>query len=151
MERLGKGYVPSCSIMKYNGVGNRRRGLTLIAGISVSPILAGGCSLHGVGDDPVKNKNLTASTLIEAIVASTIFLIVFMLSLETVSRLTAGRGNDEWVLTEADHCADLCFAKYGDGKHPSGIYVEEFGWGKVEIVISRYIDYDDLREVIVRA
>lgn len=94
---------------------------------------------------------LRGSALIEAIVASTIFLIVSMLSLETVSRITTGGGADEWVLVEADHRADACFAKYGAGEYSDGTYEDEFAWGRITTEISGYRDYPDLQEIVISA
>lgn len=97
------------------------------------------------------SRSLRASALIEAVVASTVFLIVFMLSLDTVSRITTGKGDDEYVLIDADHRAEMCFARYGDGSYPPGTYEEEFPWGKVVTEIVRYGEYGRLQEVTVRA
>lgn len=94
---------------------------------------------------------LKGSALIEAIVASTLFLIVFMLSLDTVTRITTGNRSDEYTLIAADHMADICFARYGDGKHLPGIYEDEFPWGKVTTEMYRYADYEELQEVTVTA
>lgn len=94
---------------------------------------------------------LKASTLIEAVVASTIFLIVFLLSLETVSRLFTGGRDDELVMIEADHRTDVCFAVYGTGEYPPGTYTDEFDWGTVSTEIEYYDKNTGLLQVTVSA
>ncbi len=62
---------------------------------------------------------LKASTLVETIIASVIFMCVFVISLETVSRLTV-REDDNTVLVEADYRIKECLREYGDGRHADG-------------------------------
>lgn len=97
------------------------------------------------------NMKLRASAIVEVIVASTMFLIVFMLSLTTVSRIVIHGGNDEWVMIEADHRTETCFSRYAAGEHSPGTYTDEFEWGKVTTEISPYGKYDDLFLIVITA
>ena len=98
----------------------------------------------------VKNMKLRASTLIETIIASVIFLAVFMISLETVSRLTV-RNNDNIILVEADYRVKECFREYGDGRHENGQYTCEYDWGGITILIHPYRNYAGLQEITITA
>ncbi len=93
---------------------------------------------------------LKASTLVETIIASVIFMCVFVISLETVSRLTV-REDDNTVLVEADYRIKECLREYGDGRHADGQYTREYGWGTIVVLIHPYRDYTDLQELTITA
>ena len=95
-------------------------------------------------------RRISGSTLVETMVASVIFLCVFVISLETVSRLTLSE-NDTVVLVEADHRIKENFRQYGDGRHEEGLYTREYDWGRVTVVIRPYVNYTDLQELVVTA
>lgn len=90
------------------------------------------------------------ASLVEAITASVIFLVAFLIALESVSRLVVETpGAEEYVLMDADNKCDLAFARYSGGDYPPGLYEQEYSWGKVIIRISPYGDYADLHEITV--
>lgn len=93
---------------------------------------------------------LKASTLVETIIASVIFMCVFMISLETISRLTV-QEDDNTVLVEADYRIKECLREYGDGRHADGQYTREYGWGRIVILIHNYRSYADLQELTIIA
>ena len=104
------------------------------------------------GDEMVAlDKKISGASLIEAVVASTIFLIVFICSLETLTRLTSGGASSEYILVEADHMTDIVMNKYSTGTYPAGIYTEEFGWGDIIVRIDQYVEYENLMVVSVRS
>lgn len=93
-------------------------------------------------------KMLSGASLIEAIVASVVFLTVFAVSLETVSRLTAGPG-DGYDCAEADCQAALLLRRYRDGGLDGEIVRREFRWGTVTLRSAPYRDCPSLNEVTV--
>lgn len=100
----------------------------------------------------ILNIKLKGASIIEAIVASVIFLIVFAISLDTVSRILPGSDSSESVLIEADYRCDMAFAMYSGGEYPPGTYEEGYGWGKVTVVIATYSeDYPGLYRLTISA
>jgi hypothetical protein len=95
-------------------------------------------------------KRLRASTLLETIIASLIFMCVFAISLETVSRLTT-RSSDNAVLVEADYRIMECVREYGDGRHADGQYTREYEWGTIVVLLGPYREYADLQQLTVTA
>jgi hypothetical protein len=93
---------------------------------------------------------LKGSSMIEAIVASLIFLTVFILSLSTLTGLTL-REDEGYVLLEAQRAMTDCFRRYGDGTHAKGIYTDEFEWGEITTTITGYGEYEDIQQVHLRA
>ncbi|MCL2562127.1 MAG: hypothetical protein FWE10_07425 [Rikenellaceae bacterium] len=93
---------------------------------------------------------LRASTLVETLVASVIFMCVFAISLETLSRLTT-RDDDNAVLVEADYRVKELFRLYGDGTHGAGEHKQEYDWGTITVRISPYGEYGRVQEVAITA
>lgn len=93
---------------------------------------------------------VVASTLIETLIASVIFLCVFMISLDTLSRLTLNK-TDTRLLTEADYRIKDCFREYATGKYDCGYYQHTFDWGSIGITVKPYRDYPALRELEITA
>jgi hypothetical protein len=88
--------------------------------------------------------------MIEAIVASMIFLMVFVISLSTVTGFTL-REDEGYVLLEAERQMDACLNRYGDGTWTDGAYTEEFGWGKITVRIATYRDFRNIQAVTLTA
>jgi hypothetical protein len=93
---------------------------------------------------------LKAETLIQAIVAALIFMVIFLISLETVVRITTSQ-DDAYTLVDADYQISLFFAELSDGKHTYGNYVKYFSGGKLTAEISQYQEYTNLQIVTVTA
>ncbi len=93
---------------------------------------------------------LPGSTLLETIVASVIFLSVFAVSLETMSRMVASP-RDTGIMVEVDHRLNECFRKYSSPLYAAGEYEQEYPWGTIHIALSRYKEYDRLRHIYLRA
>lgn len=98
----------------------------------------------------LKQRKLAGSTIVEAIVASLIFLTVFVISLSTVTGFTL-REDEGYAVIEAERRLRDCFVRYGDGTWAEGSYTDEFGWGRITTVIAPYGDYERLRMVVMRA
>jgi hypothetical protein len=95
-------------------------------------------------------KRLKGSSMIEAIVASLIFLTVFILSLSTLTRLTL-REDEGYVLLEAQRAMTDCFRRYGDGTRAQGSYTDKFGWGEITTTINVYGEYEVIQQISLRA
>ncbi len=95
-------------------------------------------------------KRLAGSSMVEAIVASLIFLVVFVLSLSTLTGLTLRR-DEGHVLLEVERALADCFLRYGDGSRAPGNHTDEFEWGTVTTVIEKYDDYENIQRVALRA
>ncbi len=93
---------------------------------------------------------LPGSSMIEAIIASLIFLAVFAVSLTTLTGLTL-REDEGYVLLEAERALEACASRYGDGTRPDGTYTDTFEWGEITTVVSEYRDYEHIQQVSMRA
>ncbi len=95
-------------------------------------------------------RHLPASSMIEAIVASLIFLAVFAVSLTTLTGLTL-REDEGYVLLEAERALEICAMRYGDGTWAENTYTDTFAWGEITTVVSEYRDYEHIQQVSMRA
>ena len=82
-------------------------------------------------------KRLPAASLLEAVVASVVLLIVFAASLETVVRLTAGP-SDGIVCAEADYRAACTASEIRQGAFSEGKTELSYGWGTLTVLIEPY-------------
>lgn len=90
-------------------------------------------------DIPAKRQSirLPAASLLEAIVASVVLLIVFAASMETVVRLTAGP-SDGIVCAEADYRAACMASEICRGAFEEGTTELSYGWGTLTVHIEPY-------------
>lgn len=83
------------------------------------------------------NRELQASSLLECIVAAVILLASFMITMETLTRVTLTEMNPaekfQW-----NWQARNVVGNTGDRLCLSGKYTKEYDWGTVEIVIADY-------------
>ena len=78
---------------------------------------------------------LRAASLVEAVVAAVVLLIVFTAAMELLPRLTL-RGDDALAVAEAEYRAVCAFDKYGSGVWPAGTYVERYGGGEATVRVA---------------
>ena len=88
---------------------------------------------------------LKGASLLEAVAASSIFMIVFALSLELLPKLTPS-GSDGLAAAEMRYIARR---KYADGLWPAGEYVERYDCGRAKITIEPYRDFEDVAMMTV--
>lgn len=93
---------------------------------------------------------LPGNTLPEIIVASILFLAVFAISLETLTRLTV-RDDEGLTYVEADRRIGECRREFSDGLHPVGIYEKVYDWGGITASIAPYRDYTNVQELTLVA
>ena len=88
---------------------------------------------------PAKRRTirLPAASLLEAVVASVVLLIVFAASLETVVRLTAGP-SDGIICAEADYRAACTASEIRRGAFSEGKTELSYGWGTLTVLIEPY-------------
>lgn len=84
--------------------------------------------------------------MLETIVASVIFLVIFAISLETITRLTSSPRGVE-ALIEADFRLKECFGEYSSPKYTDGDYERTYDWGNIHIDVSAYMHYRQLRHI----
>ena len=94
---------------------------------------------------PAKRQSirLSAASLLEAVVASVVLLIVFAASLETVVRLTAGP-SDGIVCAEADYRAACTASEIRQGAFSEGTTEHSYGWGTLTVLIEPYASFPAL-------
>lgn len=93
---------------------------------------------------------LPALSLIEVIVASVIFLAVFMISLHTVVSLV-GRQNDDAIYIVADMAIKSTYAEYVLGNINMPEYKKEYSWGDITGRLNLYGDYSGIEELTLIA
>lgn len=96
------------------------------------------------------NSTLRADTLIEAIVASVIFLLVFGISLETISRLSLYHNQDP-LFVEVDYRLKSCFEEFSGGSYEYAVYHRKYTWGTITIDIKPYKEYSGIQEITLSA
>lgn len=89
-----------------------------------------------------------ASSIIEVIVASLIFMLVFALSLTTLTRLTL-RQDEAVLLIEAEK--ELNKTLKIRENQPIGTYIDTFDWGSISTIISDYEKFENIRQIHLRA
>lgn len=95
-------------------------------------------------------RGLRGTSLLEAIVAALVFLIVFAATMELMPRF-AIREDDAVLVAEANYRVGNVFRKYATGEWPCGEYEETCEWGCIRVVIVPYRDFSDIRSLSVSA
>ncbi len=80
---------------------------------------------------------LPAASLLEAVVASVVLLIVFAASLETVVRLTA-TPSEGMACVDADYRAACTASEIRQGAFSEGTTERSYGWGTLTVLIEPY-------------
>ncbi len=93
----------------------------------------------------MKNR-LEGSSLIEAIVASVLFLIMFIIAMETLTRVAVLPDSGGLLQAEADFRA--CINAFETETFPEGEYENEYEWGTIMILVSTYKDMPDVNEIL---
>ena len=88
---------------------------------------------------------LRAASLVEAVVAAVVLLIVFTAAMELLTL----RGDDALAVAEAEYRAVCAFDKYGSGVWPAGTYVERYGGGEATVRVEPYRQYRDVQLITI--
>lgn len=94
-------------------------------------------------------KTLVASTLVETIVASVLFLAIFFVCVDTLTRLGAVRGDEALPAVEADLTA--CLHRLVTSAPEVGEYRHDYDWGAIDVVVRPYGELDGVRELALTA
>lgn len=92
---------------------------------------------------------LRGSTLPEAVIASMIFLTLFVQTLGMLPQL-AVRDDDALLVAEAEYCTERAAERYSSGLWPDGEYAERYAWGGIAILAEPYAAYPDVQVVTIR-
>lgn len=110
----------------------------------------GRVSLRAADAGRVPGGTLRGASLLETVVASAVFLILFALTLGMLPRL-AVRDDDGIRIAEAEYRTERAAERYGTGLWPDGEYVERYGWGEVVVRTESCGAFADVQAVTVRA
>lgn len=83
---------------------------------------------------------LRGTSLLEAVVASAVFLTIFTLTVSILPQLIV-RGDDASLVVEAEYRVEEAFGRYETGVWPCGEYVERYEWGEVTVRVERHRDF----------
>lgn len=88
---------------------------------------------------------LKATSLIETLVASIVFLIVFVIAMDSVVRLNSSyRPGSSWAEMERDYNESRTRYKRLLMESGAGYKSYAFRWGRIDFSCERYKDFDDL-------
>lgn len=90
-------------------------------------------------------QTLQASSVLEVIVASLIFLLVFGIAMTILVRVGARKCDDS--LLQADLALDAAIREVATGTFAEGEYVRNFPWGDLTIEVAPYPHPDHIRIV----
>lgn len=96
------------------------------------------------------HTRLKASSLLEAVVASVLFMTVFTLSLETIGRITL-HGEDLHALIAMDNALQNARNEYTQQPHENTSLTREFLWGTLDITLTPYKESQDLQLLRLKA
>ena len=97
----------------------------------------------------LNNKTVPGNSIIEAIVASIIFMVVFLISIDMLTRIATREADQQVLFMESEMNAVI--NKYQSGNYSDDIYKESFEWGDIEIIIQPYKDYSDIKKMNCKA
>ena len=101
--------------------------------------------------DPLKpHMLLRASSLLEAIVASVLFMTVFAVSLETLGRLTLSGDGGE-VRMAMDNALQHCQREYLSQPHADASVTKTYPWGTVAVTLEPYGNTSGLQLLVLTA
>lgn len=96
------------------------------------------------------SNRLKAVSLLEALVASVILLIVFTVSLATVARLTTTSAND-MIYAEVHYRILSAVHDVQKGEWKNGGFEQTYDWGSIKVHIEPYLFCPLLRQLTVTA
>jgi hypothetical protein len=90
-------------------------------------------------------KRLPGSTLVETLVASILFLVIFFLALDTLSRVGVRVPDDTLPAVETD--LQACLHEFSTGDAAPGDYLRVYEWGEIAIAVRGYGELTDVRRL----
>jgi len=93
-------------------------------------------------------RRVKAASLVEAVVAAVVLLVVFAATMELLPRLSV-RDDEAPALAEAEYRATQVFAEYASGLWPAGRYTERYDGGEATVLVEPYRQYSDVQLITV--
>lgn len=91
------------------------------------------------------NILVKASTIIEVVVASVIFMLIFCLSLEMLTKIHQDAKNTEALQIIMDRNDYVQMVKTGEFGY--GNYLKNFDWGEISVKIQPYMKHKSLHDI----
>lgn len=95
-------------------------------------------------------RRIWGVSLLETVVASVVFLTLFMATLDMLPHLTI-RDDKAQLEAEAMSQIDKLAKRCGSAAWSEGDYVERYEWGSVVIRVAPYQDFEDVRIISISA
>ncbi len=90
-------------------------------------------------------KKLAGSTLIETVVASVLFLVIFLIAVETVTRVRSVLPDDTLLQAAVD--LEACAREFLEKADEPGTSLRSYDWGEIEATVSPYPAADGFQAV----
>ncbi|WP_291530709.1 hypothetical protein [Bacteroides sp. UBA939] len=91
-------------------------------------------------------RTLSASTMMETITASVVFMIIFVLAMDTLTRLVVnGNEDSDSLLIETD--MNKCRRRICQSTLVPGVETYEYDWGQMVVEITAYKDKEDIYQI----
>lgn len=103
---------------------------------------------HIMYDNWLFQHKLAGASLLESIVASIVFLIIFMLALDVLPRLSLQENHNIFMIKMESDIENI-ISKYGSGMYPTGHYIEPCIYGNIEISVLSYRDSNVLQVITI--
>lgn len=88
---------------------------------------------------------IKASTILEAVVASIIFMIVFFMSISFIVTVRASENDNKTLVVITDF--KTCIHEFKEGGYATGEYIKNYEWGEITIKVKKYLDISEIQEV----
>lgn len=88
---------------------------------------------------------LPGASVLEAIVASILFMVIFCIAIETLTRVGTMKRDDTLLEMETD--LQGCVREFTLQVHETGEYSREYDWGEIAVLVAPYRDLDGIREL----
>lgn len=92
-----------------------------------------------------KERKFRASTVLEVIVASVLFLILFFLAMEMLVRISGQQSDDTLLQAEIDRQA--CVQEFNTKHNVPGEYGREYSWGEIAVTVKQYREMPAVQEL----
>lgn len=96
-----------------------------------------------------KIKYIKASTIIEAMVASILFLLAFSIGIESIIK-AASIKSDTLTYLSADNQYMKCLYECKNHVYSYGEHIIEFEWGEITLILEPYNNYEQILQATIR-
>lgn len=96
-----------------------------------------------------KVKCVKASTIVEAMVASILFILAFSAGMESIVKSTSIK-SDTLTYLSADNQYMKCLYECKNHVYSYGEHIIEFEWGEITLILEPYNNYEQILQVTIR-